>query len=45
VGDALVDMIKLIAEVRPMLVQRGAPGPLVLLVDDLHLLDGLRHHC
>jgi DNA-binding CsgD family transcriptional regulator len=39
VGDARVDMVKLMSEVRPVLVKQGAGGPLVLLVDDLHLLD------
>jgi DNA-binding CsgD family transcriptional regulator len=39
IGDTRVDLIKLMSEVRPVLVRQGASGPLVLLVDDLHLLD------
>jgi DNA-binding CsgD family transcriptional regulator len=32
-------MVKLVSEVRPVLIEQGTSGPLVLLVDDLHLLD------
>jgi DNA-binding CsgD family transcriptional regulator len=39
IGEARVDMVKLVSEIRPVLVEQGTSGPLVLLVDDLHLLD------
>jgi DNA-binding NarL/FixJ family response regulator/tetratricopeptide (TPR) repeat protein len=39
IGDERVDLVKVMAEVRPVLVAQGEPGRLVLFVDDLQLLD------
>src|SRR5215218_6629331 len=39
VGDERVDLVKVMSQVRPVLVEQGQNGPLVLFVDDLHLLD------
>jgi DNA-binding CsgD family transcriptional regulator len=39
IGDERVDLVKVMAEVRPVLIEQGEQGRLVLFVDDLQLLD------
>ncbi len=39
IADERCDLVTVMTAVRPVLVERGAAGPLVLFVDDLHLLD------
>src|SRR5262245_41757850 len=39
IADERCDLVALMSEVRPVLVEQAANGPLVLFVDDLHLLD------
>ncbi len=39
IGDERVDLVKVMAEVRPVLLEQGEQGRLVLFVDDLQLLD------
>ena len=40
IADERCDLVAVMAEVRPVLRDQAANGPLVLFVDDLHLLDG-----
>src|SRR4051794_40626461 len=39
IGDERVDLVKVMVHVRPVLLEQGERGRLVLFVDDLHLLD------
>ena len=39
IGDERCDLVTVMSEVRPVLVAQAKNGPLVLFVDDLHLLD------
>ena len=39
IGDARRDLVAVVAELRPVLEDQTPAGPLVLFVDDLHLLD------
>ena len=39
IGDERCDLVTVMSEVRPVLVAQARNGPLVLFVDDLHLLD------
>ena len=38
-GDERCDLVAVMAEVRPVLLDQANEGPMVLFVDDLHLLD------
>ena len=42
IGDERCDLVAVMSEVRPVLRDQAANGPLVLFVDDLHLLDTTR---
>ena len=39
IGDERADLVKVMSEVRPVLLEQGQHGRLVLFVDDMHLLD------
>ena len=39
IGDERGDLVTVMSEVRPVLLAQAANGPLVLFVDDLHLMD------
>jgi DNA-binding CsgD family transcriptional regulator len=39
IGDERVDLVTVMLNVRPVLLEQGRNGPLVLFVDDFHLLD------
>ena len=39
IGDARADLVSVMAAVRPVLLEDGQQGRLVLFIDDLHLLD------
>jgi DNA-binding CsgD family transcriptional regulator len=39
IGDERSDLVKVMSEVRPVLLEQGQHGPLVLFVDDMHHLD------
>ena len=39
IGDERCDLVTVMSEVRPVLQEQARNGPLVLFVDDLHLLD------
>ena len=39
IGDERCDLVTVMSEVRPVLLAQARNGPLVLFVDDLHLLD------
>jgi DNA-binding NarL/FixJ family response regulator len=39
IGDERADLVKVMAEVRPVLLEQGQHGRMVLFVDDMHLLD------
>ena len=40
IADERVDLVAVVAAVRPVVLDLANDGPLVLFVDDLHLLDG-----
>src|SRR4029079_11444265 len=39
IGDERCDLVTIVSQVRPLLLEQATNGPTVLFVDDLHLLD------
>ncbi len=39
IGDERCDLVTIVSQVRPILLEQATNGPTVLFVDDLHLLD------